>query len=505
MVPAMMDQDERARRTGGLGAGTLRLCLASIAALLLASGLALTAAPSFARGPASVADIAEPLQDTVVNISTTQTLKGDKEDAPVGPGPKGSPFEDFFNDFFDDQDRQGPPRKVSSLGSGFVIDPSGLIVTNNHVIEGADEIIINFTNGSKLKVVKVLGHDSKTDLALLKVEPKEPLKAVTFGDSAKMRVGDWVMAIGNPFGLGGTVTVGIISATKRDINAGPYDDFLQTDAAINRGNSGGPLFNMDGEVIGVNTAIISPSGGSIGIGFAVPSNSAVQVIDQLKQFGETRRGWLGVHVQNVTDEIAESLGMKEPKGALVANVTPDSPAAASGIQPSDVILKFDGQPVDNMRSLPRAVAATPIGKAVPVELLRKGQMLDVTVTVGRLPQDDADTEDAEQTGPQGQAEPEREQLLGLSISPLTDELRDQFKIGKSVEGVVITSVEPNSLAAQKDVKAGDVIVEVTQEKVTDPQEVLARVEAVKKSGRKTVLFLLSDAKGGLRFVAVPVT
>ncbi len=320
-----------------------------------------------------------------------------------------------------------------------------------------------------------------------------------------MRVGDWVMAIGNPFGLGGTVTVGIISATKRDINAGPYDDFLQTDAAINRGNSGGPLFNMDGEVIGVNTAIISPSGGSIGIGFAVPSNSAVQVIDQLKQFGETRRGWLGVHVQNVTDEIAESLGLKEPKGALVANVTPDSPAAASGIQPSDVILKFDGQPVDNMRSLPRAVAATPIGKAVPVELLRKGQTLDVTVTVGRLPEEDADTEDAEQTGPQEQAEPEREQLLGLSISPLTDALRDQFKIGKAVEGVVITAVEPNSPAAQKDVKAGDVIVEVTQEKVTDPQEVLARVEAVKKAGRKTVLFLLSDAKGGLRFVAVPMS
>jgi serine protease Do len=491
-------------RRGDFGAWILRLGLAAAPALLLVSGLALAPTSGFARGPASVADIAEGLQDTVVNISTTQTLKGGKEDTPVVPGPKGSPFEDFFDDFFDDQEKQGVPRKVSSLGSGFVIDPSGLIVTNNHVIEGADEIIINFTDGTKLKVVKVLGHDSKTDLALLKVEPKEPLKAVTFGDSAKMRVGDWVMAIGNPFGLGGTVTVGIISAKKRDINAGPYDDFLQTDAAINRGNSGGPLFNMDGEVIGVNTAIISPSGGSIGIGFAVPSNSAVQVVDQLKQFGETRRGWLGVHVQNVTEEIAESLGMKEATGALVANVSPDSPAATAGIQPSDVILKFDGQPVENMRGLPRAVAATPIGKAVPVEVLRKGQTLDVTVTVGRLPETE-EAEDQEQTDPQDKVEPEHEVVLGLSISQLTDHLREQFNIGKTVEGVLITNVEPNSPAAQKDVKAGDVIVEVTQEKVTDPQEVLARVEAVKKAGRKTVLLLISDAKGGLRFVAVPMS
>jgi serine protease Do len=319
-----------------------------------------------------------------------------------------------------------------------------------------------------------------------------------------MRVGDWVMAIGNPFGLGGTVTVGIISAKKRDINAGPYDDFLQTDAAINRGNSGGPLFNMDGEVIGVNTAIISPSGGSIGIGFAVPSNTALQVIDQLKQFGETRRGWLGVHVQNVTDDIAESLGMKEPTGALVAKVTPESPAAAAGIQASDVILKFDGQPVENMRSLPRAVAAAPIGKSVPVELLRKGQTVDVTVTVGRLPENE-EGEEGEPAAPEDKVAPEREELLGFSIAPLTDELRERFKIGKTIEGVIITEVEPNSPAAQKDVKAGDVIVEVTQEKVTDPQEVMARVAAVKKAGRKTVLLLLSDAKGGLRFVAVPMT
>ncbi len=497
---------QRGTWTGFLGYGPrIRHCgvsAAALALLLIAAPLLVTA--SFARGPASVADVAEGLQDAVVNISTTQTLKGSTENAPNGPGPKGSPFEEFFDDFFDDQDSEGLPRKVSSLGSGFVIDPSGLVVTNNHVIEGADEIIINFTNGTKLKVTKILGHDPKTDLALLKVEPKKPLKAVEFGDSGKMRVGDWVMAVGNPFGLGGSVTVGVISATKRDINAGPYDDFLQTDAAINRGNSGGPLFNMDGQVIGVNTAIISPTGGSIGIGFAVPSNSAVQVVDQLKQYGETRRGWLGVQVQNVTEEIATSLGLQEPKGALVAKVSPDSPAAAAGIEPSDVILKFDGQPIDTMRSLPRAVAATKIGKSVAVEVVRKGQAMALNATIGRLPEGE-ETEDAVTSEDAPALEPEREDLLGLSIAPLTDELRGRFQIGQSIEGVIITEVKPNSPAAQKNVKPGDVIVEVTQEKVKQPQDVKARLLAVKKAGRRSVLLLLSDAKGELRFVAVPTS
>jgi serine protease Do len=485
--------------------------LTAIALALLFAGPPLLGTAALARGPESVAGVAEGLQDTVVNISTTQTLKGSAEKSePPGPGPKGSPFEEFFNDFFDEQDKEGLPRKVSSLGSGFVVDPSGLIVTNNHVIEGADEIIVNFTDGTKLKVIKILGHDPKTDLALLKVEPKQQLKAARFGDSAKMRVGDWVMAIGNPFGLGGTVTVGIISATKRDINSGPYDDFLQTDAAINRGNSGGPLFNMDGEVIGVNTAIISPTGGSIGIGFAVPSNSAVQVVDQLKEYGETRRGWLGVHVQNVTGEIAASMGLQEPVGALVASVAPGSPADAAGLKPSDIILKFDGQPVETMRSLPKAVASTSIGKPVDIEVQRAGEVLHLTVTVGRLPEEAEKAEKAEaeaEPSPgvdEPEDEPDHEELLGLSIAPLTEELRDQFHIGKSVEGVVITNVDSGSPAAQKDVKPGDVIVEVTQERVKDPGEVVARVAAVKKSGRKSVLLLISDAKGGLRFVAVPV-
>jgi len=482
---------------------------AGASALLLAVPAMLSTA-SLARGPESVAPIAEELQNTVVNISTTQTLKGSSEKSSSrGSGPKGSPFEDLFNDFFDDQEKEGASRKVSSLGSGFVIDPLGLIVTNNHVIEGADEIIVNFTDGTKLKVTKILGHDPKTDLALLKVEPKQPLKAATFGDSSKMRVGDWVMAIGNPFGLGGTVTVGIISATKRDINSGPYDDFLQTDAAINRGNSGGPLFNMDGQVIGVNTAIISPTGGSIGIGFAVPSNSAVQVVDQLKQFGETRRGWLGVHVQNVTGEIAKSMGLQEPVGALVASVTPNGPAAAAGLKPSDVILKFDDDPVETMRNLPRAVASTPVGKTVGLEVQRAGEVIHLNATIGRVPEEVEKAEEAEAEAKSDSdegdgGEPDREELLGLSMAPLTDELRNQYHIGKGVEGVVITDVDANSPAAHKDVKPGDVIVEVTQEKVNDPEEVVARVAAVKKAGRKSVLLLISDAKGGLRFVAVPV-
>ena len=492
-----------------------RLAAHGLVSVFAACLLLAAARPSLARGPESVADVAEGLQDAVVNVSTSQTLKGPGEPAQNRKGPKGSPFEEFFDDFFDEEGPDGMPRKVSSLGSGFVIDPSGLIVTNNHVIEGADEIIINFTDGSKLKVTKILGHDPKTDLALLKVEPKKPLKHVSFGDSSVMRVGDWVMAIGNPFGLGGSVTVGIISATKRDINAGPYDDFLQTDAAINRGNSGGPLFNMEGKVIGVNTAIISPTGGSIGIGFAVPSNTAVKVLDQLKEYGETRRGWLGVHVQNVTDEIAASLGLPAPTGALVADVSPDGPAAAAGIEPSDVILKFDGQSIGNMRDLPRAVVGTPIGKEVAVELMRGGKPMELTVTIGRLPEEEEEAdgpvvEEGEDLGnvepepaPEDGTGPEQEDLLGLSIAPLTDDLREKYGISDKIEGVVITNVEPNSPAAQKNVRPGDVIVEVTQEEVRQPQDVVTRLEAVKKSGRGRVLLLLSDAKGELRFVAVP--
>lgn len=453
-------------------------------------------------GPQSVAPVAEKLIDAVVNISTTQTVKG-PQGVPLPRVPQGSPFEEFFEDFFNRKGgRPRQDRKVSSLGSGFVIDGNeGLIVTNNHVIEGADEIVVNFNDGSKLKVDKVLGKDGKTDLALLKVTPKKPLPSVKFGTADTLRVGDWVMAIGNPFGLGGSVTVGIISAKQRDINSGPYDDYLQTDAAINKGNSGGPLFNMDGAVIGVNTAIISPTGGSIGIGFAVPAETAVTVIDQLRQFGETRRGWLGVKIQSVTEDIAETLGVKENVGALVASIAPEGPAAKAGIEAGDVILKFDGKDVTTMRGLPRLVAQTPIGKAVDVEGLRKGQKKSFKVVVGRLVED----EKAADAGASVDTGPSERSLIGLKLAPLDDELRQKFGIDPKVKsGVVVTEIDPQSPAAQKGVKVGDVIVEAAQEPVATVEDISKGIEKVRKAGRKALLLRVDDAKGDLRFVAVPL-
>ena len=484
------------------------IVLAGLLGTAISSGLVAGAGPAEAqRGPQSVAPIAEKLIDAVVNISTSQTVKG-AQGVPLPRVPKGSPFEEFFEDFFNKKGgggKQQSERKVSSLGSGFVIDgKEGLIVTNNHVIDGADEIIINFNDGSKLKVDKVLGKDSKTDLALLKVSPKKPLPAVPFGASAKMKVGDWVMAIGNPFGLGGTLTVGIISAKQRDINSGPYDDYLQTDAAINKGNSGGPLFNMDGEVIGVNTAIISPTGGSIGIGFAVPSDTAMAVIDQLKLYGETRRGWLGVKIQSVTEDIAETLGVKENTGALVSSVTGGSPAAEAGIEAGDVILKFDGKDVSTMRGLPRIVAQTPIGKAVDVEVLRKGQKKSFKVAVGRLSEDDDKDKKTTDAGAGDDKTVSEKALIGLKLAPLSDELRTKFNIDKKVKGVIVTEVDAQSPAAQKGIKVGDVIVEAAQDAVAVPEDVAKSIDKVKKAGRKAVLLRVEDAKGDMRFVAVPL-
>jgi serine protease Do len=479
-----------------------RLMLSAIMTMALFS----CPAQAFQNGPASVAPIAKKLVDAVVNIATSQTVKG-PSGVPLPKVPKGAPFEDFFDDFFNK--RGGVPRsdrKISSLGSGFVIDgKEGLIVTNNHVIEGAEEIEINFHDGSKLKVDKVIGRDTKADLALLKVTPKKPLVDVKFGPSATLEVGDWVMAIGNPFGLGGSVSLGIISAKSRDINSGPYDDYLQTDAAINKGNSGGPLFNMDGEVIGVNTAIISPTGGSIGIGFAVPSDTVANVVDQLKQFGEVRRGWLGVKIQTVTDDIAETLGVPENSGALIAAVTPGSPAAQAGLEAGDVILKFDSKDVTTMRGLPRIVAQAPIGKAADIELLRKGQRKTLQVTVGRLDDgydNDSDSDFKEQgsesTAP-GSA------IIGLKLSALTLDLRRKYGLDEKIKGVVVEGIDPESPAAKKGLKTGDVIVEAGQEAVGNPGDVAASVDKVRKAGRKAVLLRVEDGKGDLRFVAVPIS
>jgi serine protease Do len=477
--------------------------------------------PATASGPASVADLAEGLLDAVVNISTSQSVDNPGAGPQPPQTPDGSPFEEFFDEYFDGEGGQGGSQKVNSLGSGFVIDPSGFVVTNNHVIEDADDIEVVFPDGSKLKATLV-GTDPKTDLSVLKVEPKTPLKAVRFGDSRQMRIGDWVMAIGNPFGLGGSLTVGIISARGRNINAGPYDNFIQTDAAINKGNSGGPLFNMKGEVIGINTAIISPSGGSIGIGFAVPTELAENVVNQLIEFGETRRGWLGVRIQPVTDDVAESLGLDVARGALVSGVVKGGPVDDGSIRAGDVILRFDGNPVREVRDLPRVVAESPVGKAVDVVVLRDGKEVTVKVTLGRLEDSAAEAKDetGEPATPEGEGQmpedgdqgeeqnggeqQETASALGMTIAVLDEEQRQAFDIAESVEGVVITAVEANSAAAEKGLKPGDVVVEVAQDFVESPTAVKDRIDALKSEGRRSAHLMIADPTGALRFVAVPL-
>jgi serine protease Do len=470
-----------------------------------AAVLVLLPAGAQARGPDVIADVSEKVIDAVVNISTSQTVEARGGGTPQLP--PGSPFEEFFDEFFKNRRGEGgqapnrPPRRVSSLGSGFIIDPSGIVVTNNHVISDADEVHVILNDGSRLKA-EVMGRDQKTDLALLRVKSDKPLKAVKFGDSEKLRLGEWVIAIGNPFSLGGTVTAGIVSARNRDINSGPYDNYIQTDAAINRGNSGGPLFNLEGEVIGVNTAIISPTGGSIGIGFAVPSKTALAVIDQLRNFGETRRGWLGVKIQPVTDDIAEALNIKPARGTLIAGIDDKGPAKAGGIETGDVVLKFDGRDVKDARDLQRIVADTPVGKDVEVVVVRKGKEERKTIKIGRL--DDGEKQAA--LTPKKDAAPEEKSVvqksLGLQLSNLTDSLRTRYKIKDTVKGVVITGVEANSTASDKRLSAGDVIVEVAQEAVQTPDDLQKKLDALKKQGRKSALFLVANAEGELRFIAL---
>jgi serine protease Do len=479
--------------------------------------LLLPAAGAWAKaGPDGFADLAKELLPAVVNVSSSQTIKADKEKGnQPGPDmpqfPPGSPFEQFFKDFLDRNQHPGQgqgqgqgqsealPRHATSLGSGFIIDPSGLVVTNNHVIADADEITVTLQDDTNFKA-EVVGRDTKVDLALLRIKSSKPLPAVKFGDSDQTRVGDWVLAIGNPFGLGGSVTAGILSARAREINAGPYDDFLQTDAAINRGNSGGPMFNMNGEVIGINTAIYSPSGGSIGIGFAIPSNLAKPVLDQIKQFGHPRRGWLGVNIQSVTDEIAESLGLDKPRGALIASVRDGGPAQVAGIQPGDVVLDFDGKEVTDMRRLPRIVAETPIDKVAKVTVWRKRKEEVLDVKVGELVEDDQQAA-ASPTAPTPPPPADAVKALGLSLANVTPELKDRFSLSGDVAGVVVTDVEANSPGAEKGMRVGDVIVEVAQDEVKNPAEIVSKIDEAKKAGRKSVL-LLVDRQGDLRFVAL---
>jgi serine protease Do len=470
--------------------GFLAATLAAVFALVVPQAAA-------ARGtPDSFADLSAQLLPTVVNIATTQTLKASPQ-AGMPDLPPGSPLEDLFKDLLGP--KPNAPRHVTSLGSGFIIDPSGYIVTNNHVIEDSDQITATLNDGEILPA-KIVGRDVKTDLALLKVNPRKPLPAAKFGDSETARIGDWVIAIGNPFGLGSTVTAGIVSARNRIINAGDYDDFIQTDAPINRGNSGGPLFDMSGNVIGVNSAIFSPSGGSVGIGFSIPSNLVRQVITQLRQYGVARRGWVGVRIQQVTEDIAEGLGLPSAAGALVADVTPNGPAAKAGIQDGDLITSFDGQAIGDSRAVPRIVASTPIGKTVAVDVLRKGHKITLHLTVQRL--DEGPPQAPLKPGKAAPPKPKTKlSQLGLSLGPIDQGARAQFGLKPSVQGVLVTDVEPDSQAAENNFKPGDVIVSVQKVPVHSADDVMHRIEADAKAGKK-VEILLVNRDGNMTYVAL---
>jgi len=468
--------------------------------------------------PQSLAELSEKLSPAVVNISTTQTVtgptddsdegdldgQGDQGDDDKGGDADGDSANPFGQAVPETPVPPGVPQKVQSLGSGFVVDPSGIILTNNHVIDGADKIDVTFSDGTTLPA-KLKGRDEKTDIAVLKVESKTPLAYVRLGDSEKLRVGDWVMAIGNPFGLGGSVTAGIVSALNRDIHAGSYDDFIQTDAAINRGNSGGPLFALNGDVIGMNTAIISPSGESVGIGFATPSSTIAPVLAQILEYGEMRRGWIGVRIQSVTSEIAETLGLPQAHGALIAGVTAGGPGEKAGLETGDLVTRFDGHPVREMRDLPRLVAETEIGKQSVIEVLRAGKVKSLTVKVGHLAEPDESKAKVKAKGKPAAKPPvaEKTKVLGLDLVTVSPDMREHFKLGADVEGVLVLEVDPTSAAADKGIAPGDVVIRIGQANVKTPQEAVAAVSAEKKAGRSSVLLRLLSGSAP-RFVALPL-
>lgn len=464
---------------------------------LLAFVLIVAQAIAVLAKPESLAPLAEQISPSVVNITTSTVVEG--RTGPQGIVPEGSPFEDFFREFRDRNNGGNGerPRRSSALGSGFVISEDGYVVTNNHVIDGADEITIEFFSGKEL-IAKVIGTDPNTDIALLKVEADSPLPYVTFGDSNKARVGDWVIAMGNPLGQGFSVSAGIVSARNRALS-GTYDDYIQTDAAINRGNSGGPLFNMDGQVIGVNTAILSPNGGSIGIGFSMASNVVTRVVDQLKEYGETRRGWLGVRIQDVTQDVADAMGLAKATGALITDV-PEGPAKEAGLLTGDVIMSFDGVEVADTRALVRQVGNSPVGASVRVTVMREGKSQTVKVVLGR--REDADSEEPAATPEDApQDAPAQTSMLGLILTPLTDEIREELGADAGTDGLAVTEVDEASEAFEKGLRIGDIITEAGQQKVTSIADLEARIEAAQDAGRKSLLLLVRRA-GDPRFVAL---
>jgi serine protease Do len=485
-------------RTGGPDGGNLlyRFATAMMIFVMIVLAMILTTTNQTraqSAPPATFADLVDQVGDSVVNITTSAIVAGREGPQPMVP--EGSPLEDFFNDFLDRQNPEQAPRRSQALGSGFVISEDGFIVTNNHVIEGADEIIIEFREGFEL-TAELIGTDPNTDIAVLKVNSDTPLAFVPFGDSNAMRVGDWVMAMGNPLGQGFSVSVGVVSAQGRALS-GTYDDYIQTDAAINRGNSGGPLFNLNGEVIGVNTAILSPTGGSIGIGFAMSSEVVTNVVAQLREFGETRRGWLGVRIQDVSEDIAEGLGLADARGALVTDV-PVGPALDAGMEVGDVILTFDGQDIQDTRELVRIVGESSVGETVRVVVFRDAATTTLRVTLGRR----ETAESADASGPEGAPVPTpSSEVLGMTLTPLTDDLRDRLGAQNVTNGLVIEEIDPLSDAAEKGLQVGDVITEIAQQPVSDVDAFRTRVETAEEAGQKSILLLIRRG-GNPRFVAL---
>jgi serine protease Do len=494
-LPSQNPRSVRARIVGG----------ATAAAVL---GLALAGPSHAATPPDSFADLAAKVSPAVVNISSTHVLS---QREGQGPGqlpfdlPEGSPFEEFFKPFLDQQQREQSqrPRKVTSLGSGFIIDAGGYVVTNNHVVDDAKDIEVTLTDGSEYPA-KLIGTDPKTDLALLKVETKRPLPYVSLGDSDKMRIGDWVMAVGNPFGLGGTVTAGIISARGRDIHEGPYDDFLQIDAAMNQGNSGGPTFSTDGSVVGINTAIYSPSGGSVGIGFAIPSNLAKPIIAELKEQGHIDRGWLGVAIQDVTPTLAEGLGIDEGKGALIASVQDGSPADEAGLKSGDVVLGFGDHTISSPKDLSRVVAETPSGTAVPVKIWRDRAEKTLSITVAQMKEEVASAEGPGDGGNDGPAASDTVAQLGATLAPVTDQAKEHFGLSDDAEGVVVADLDQDSALAEQGVRPGDVIERVNDQAVSTPADV-AKALRTGSDDKRAVAVMLIDRDGNERYVAVEIS
>ena len=465
---------------------------AVIATLVIAMTMVSLKPVVAADSPGSFADLVEKLQPSVVNISTVQTIQRDNRRNGNRRLPEGGPFGEFWEQFRDRFEQEDEPRQARSLGSGFIVDTSGIVITNNHVIDEADEITVILTNGREY-AAEILGRDALSDVAVLKIEAGngEQFEAVEWGDSDKDRIGDWVVAIGNPFGLGGTVSAGIISARNRDINNRSDVEYIQTDAPINRGNSGGPLFNMEGDVIGVNTAIFSPTGGNVGIGFSIPANDARRVVEELREFGKVRRGWLGVGIQPLNEELAETMRIDVSKGALITRVEPDGPAEEAGLEDGDIIITWDGKPVVDSNSLSRLVKRTKIDQAVDVVIIRDRERQTIRVKTGEFINPDAQEEEREEPKSKRETESDRALVEGMELAPLNDNLRRRYKIADDVDGVAVVRVARRTPAANAGIRVGAVIVRVDQKRVDSPAEVEEIIEDLRDEGRESVLVLIN--------------